>query len=147
MKKPNLRINEKNIDIEILQQAQHYYEWSYSAAEAENIRDNEKELLDIVSEQIETEIRKNSEKYFDKTPTETAIRHKVNSNSSVRLQRKKYNDAKSKARLLKAAEKSFEMRKSMLEAYVYRINRQINSEVNFPKDIKASQNLIKKILT
>ena len=142
MDKPNLKINEKNIDSEILKQAQHYYEWSYLAAEAENVRDNEKELLDIVSEQVESEIRNAPEKYFTGKPTEAAIKHKVNSSAPVRHQRKKYNDARARARLLLTAEKSFEMRKRMIEAYVYRTNRQINSEVN----IRAGQEALKKIL-
>ena len=142
MDKPNLKINEKNIDSEILKQAQRYYEWSYLAAEAENVRDNEKELLDIVSEQVESEIRNAPEKYFTGKPTEAAIKHKVNSSAPVRHQRKKYNDARARARLLLTAEKSFEMRKRMIEAYVYRTNRQINSEVN----IRAGQEALKKIL-
>lgn len=140
--KPKLRINEKNIDREILQQAQLYYEWSYAAAEAENIRDNEKEVLEIIMGRVETNFRNDPKLYFETDkPTETAIKHKVNNDVLVRKQRAKYNEAKANARLLKVAEKSYEQRKAMIEAYIKRENQRFNSEVKIPKQEEISRKL------
>jgi len=131
-KKANLRIDHKNIDLEILRQAQLYYEWSYSAAEAENIRDDAKEMLEIISSRIENEIRENIESYFESKPTEAAIKNVVNNNPKVMNQRRIYNEAKAKARLLKVAEKSYEQRKDMIEAYLRREDKRRKSEVRVP---------------
>lgn len=131
-KKANLRIDHKNIDLEILRQAQLYYEWSYSAAEAENIRDDEKEILEIISSRIENGIRENIESYFESKPTEAAIKNVVNNNPKVMNQRRIYNEAKAKARLLKVAEKSYEQRKDMIEAYLRREDKRRKSEVRVP---------------
>lgn len=131
---PRLSINENDIDREILQQAQLYFEWSYAAAEAENVRDNEKEVLEIILGKIESKIRNNLEEYFktDKA-TESAIKHKANNDVAVLKQRSIYNNARANAKLLKAAERAYEQRKSMIEAFIKRENQRFNSEVKIPK--------------
>lgn len=123
-------IDVNNLDQEIIEQAQHYYDYSYTAALAENIREEEKETLKIIMGSIEAKIRSNPKMFFlNSKVTEAAIENRVNTDPLVRKQRKKYNDARAKANLLKTAEKASEQKKDMIEAYLRRNNKQINSEV------------------
>jgi hypothetical protein len=129
----DLSINKFKIDDEILKQAQLYYEWSIKAAEAEIEKDNAKDSLDLSIIEAERKIRKFPEKYFgDKTPTELAIKNKVNNNKEVKAALAKYNRARDNYKLISKAEKAFEQRKRMIECYLFRINRGQNSEVKVP---------------
>jgi len=133
--KADLFINKYKIEDELLEQPQKYYEYSQAAAEAEVERDYAKDAFDIALIDVEAEIRGTPEKFFDedKNITEGAIKSALNSHPKVKRKRKLFQRARKNYNLLKKAEKAFEQRKRMLEAYLYYISKDKNSEVRVPK--------------
>ena len=117
--KANLKINEHDLDNEILQQPQKYYDWSYAAGEAKNERDDAKDDLDIIRSTVDAEVR---EKHQDLK--EGAVKSKVDNDTRVKKQRRLYMKARRKYNLLEKAEKGFEQRMQSLKLVV---QRQINN--------------------
>jgi hypothetical protein len=130
----DLRINKHRLDDELLEQPQKYYDWSQAAAEAEVERDDAKDDYDLVLIDIEDDIRSNPDKYFDsdRNITEGAIKSALNSHRKVKRYRRKFTKARANFNLLKKAEKAFEQRKRMLEAYLYYRNKNMDGEVKVP---------------
>lgn len=132
----DLRINKHRLDDELLEQPQKYYDWAQAAAEAEVERDDAKDNYDLVLIDVEYDIRTNPDKYFDSdtNTTEGAIKSALNSNSKVKLARRKWTRARTNFNLLKKAEKAFEQRKRMLEAYLYYRNKKMEGDVRVPRE-------------
>ena len=131
----NVSINQFNLDKDILEQAQLYYEWAIKATEAEIEKDNLKDIYDLTIIEIEKRIRKKPERYLPKNQniTEAAIKNAVNSNKEVKNALKRYNKARGIHKILAKAEKAFEQRKKMIELYVFRHHKEKTSEVKVPR--------------
>lgn len=127
--KANLKINEFDLNREILEQPQKFYDYSYLAAQAKNERDDAKDDLDIIKTEIEARIRQKKDKY----PTEGAIKSAVDNHRKVKKQRLKWIEARRKYNLLEKAEKAFEQRRRMIETYVYYNVHNMNSNVRIPR--------------
>ena len=128
--KADLRIDPFNLNNEILEQPQKYYEWSYATAEAENDRDDAKDELDIIKSEIDARIRK---KFKDDNLKEGEIKSKVDNHNGVKRARDKYMSARRKYNLLKRTEEAFRQRKSMLQTFVYRETNNMNSSIKTPQ--------------
>lgn len=130
----DLSIDKNNIDEELLRQPQLFYEWAQALSEAEVNKDDAKDEYDLILIKIESKIRKNPKKYIEvEKITEGAIKSEVNNNILVKKARKKYQQCRKDFKLLLKAEKAFEQRKRMLEAYLYHIHRMMNSDVKVPR--------------
>jgi len=137
--KADLRINEFDLNHELLKQPQKFYEYAYLAAQAKNDRDDLKDELDILENEIDAKVRSKPKKYIDDYDEdvplrEGAIKSIVKNHHKVKELRKQYMDARAKANLLDKAEKAFEQRKSMLNTYVYYATRNMNSNVRIPSE-------------
>lgn len=146
--KAKLKINKNNIEMEILEQAQLYYEWAYLASEAEIERDEIKETLEVIMTSVENTLRANCQQFFGKdNPTEPAIKAKVNSDVAVRKQKRSLFEANAKYKLLRKAELAFEQRKSMIEAYLKYMDKVKFSEVRVPREeLKTTSQKLKQRL-
>lgn len=133
--KADLSINKHNIDEEILKQAQRSYEWAFAAGVAETERDDAKDRYDLAVIEIEEEIRSNPEKHIDseRSITEGAIRSAINSHPKVKRLLRKFQKKRKIFKLLSKAEKKFEERKRMIEAYLYHIHRMMDGDPKVPR--------------
>lgn len=147
--KADLKINKYNIDNELLEQPQKYYQWAQLASEAEIERDNAKDDYDLSVALIENKIRNNPQDYFKSKKstkgksdiTEGAIKNIIAIDPEVRKKYKKYCNARDNYKLICKAEKAFEQRRKMLESYIYYIINNLNSEVNQNKSTLTNRKL------
>jgi hypothetical protein len=145
--KADLSIDKHNIDEELLKQPQLYYDWAKAESKAEEKKDEAKDKLDLILVEVEDEIRANPEKFMEHNPTESAIKAAVGKDRRIRKAKRKFRKAKSEWKILQKAEKAFEMRKRMLESYLYHIHRMMNSDVRVPRkyEEQVSQRTRKQI--
>jgi hypothetical protein len=129
----DLEIDKHNIDQELLRQPQLYYDWAKAEAKAEERKDAAKDKLDLVLVEVEDEIRSNPERFMEHSATEGAIRAAVGKDRRVRRAKRKFRKAKSEWKILQKAEKAFEMRKRMLESYLYHIHKMMQGDVKVPR--------------
>ena len=109
----DLKINERNIDKEIIEQAQRYYEWSIAAVEAEIARDDAKDEYDLASLKMEAEVRESPGNFMKKGEkiTEGAIKAAVANDPFIIEKAKAYSEARNNFKLLSKAERAFDQRR------------------------------------
>lgn len=126
--KADLKIDPFDLNTEILQQPQKYYEWGYQCGLAEADRDDAKDDLDIIRGEIDAKARSKH-----KNAKEGFIKSQVDNHPKVIIARKKYIQARRNHTLLKRAEEAFRQRKTMIQTYVYRETNNMNSDVKVPR--------------
>lgn len=130
----DLSIDKYNIDTEILEQSQRSYDWAKKAAIAETERDDAKDKYDLVVVEIEELIRSDPERYTQNgKDTEGAIKSAVNSHPKVKRALRRFQKKRKIFKILTIADKKFEMRKRMIEAYLYHIHRMMDGDPKVPR--------------
>lgn len=129
-------IDRYQLDRELVQQPQKYYDWAIKAAEAGKEKDEAKHALDVVKADIEKRVRKNPERYGIDDPKESAIKLEIHRHPKVKRYTRKYIGACYNEKVLSEAKTSFAQRKSMLQSLT-QLNVQLHfAEVPVPQHFK-----------
>lgn len=114
----NLQIDPNALDLEWLQQPTLYFRYAQEAAEARKDMDSKKLALDVTLANVQSEIRKEPEKYGIAKVTEGALDAAVKQDTRVDRAQQEFLEAKNNVALLEAAVASFEQKKRALENLV-----------------------------
>lgn len=135
--KDDIRIDESAIDIEILQQSELMLEYLHIEADARNDLDRAEDELDVISVELDRDIRRNPEKYEVEKITEPVV------SATIKLQ-KKYSKAHDKAlnckheyNSAKSAVRAIEVKKTMLENLVKLHGQSYFAGPSVPRDLQA----------
>lgn len=129
-----VRINKYQLDDELVEQPQRYYNWAKLEAKAADEVALLKDKVEIVKAEVEIRIRKHPTAYdLPDNPKEGLIKAAVIIQPKVKRANKKLLRAMKTHRLLTKAEKSFEHRKKALEGLV-----SLNMQMHFstPKGVQ-----------
>jgi hypothetical protein len=144
--KDEVDIDRYQLDTELVQQPQKYYDWGVKAARASEEKETAKHDLDIVKADIEKRIRRNPHKYDIDNPTESAIKLEIPRHPKVKRYTRKYIKACYNERVMNEAKTSFAQRKNMLQNLT-QLNLQLHfAEVYIPEDVKETYYKSKKRL-
>lgn len=116
--KLDLEINSSNLEDEWIEQPSLYMYYSDLQARAIKERDDLKQKLDVHQAQLDSKVRKNWEQYFEKSPTESAIKNYIVLNVETKKLVEKLNELSYNVSIMTAAKTAFEHRKKALENLV-----------------------------
>ena len=129
-----VRINKYQLDDELVEQPQRYYDWAKLEAQAADEVARLKDKLEILKAEVEIRIRKHPTAYdLPDGPKEALIKAAIIVQPKVKRLGRKLLKAMKTHRLLTKAEKSFEHRKKALEGLV-----SLNMQMHFstPKGVQ-----------
>jgi hypothetical protein len=137
----DIKIDVNDLAGEWQNQASLYLYYSEGYSEAIRDRDKAKNDLEIIDAQLDKEIRRDWEKHFDKSPTETAIKGWI----IQQEKHKKYLDIYSKlshtANLLQSAKNALDHKRKALENLVSLKIAGFHSEPKVNKEITRGRHL------
>lgn len=111
----DIRIDKTVLEDECLEQPSLYMYYSEKYAEALETKETAKQRVELVYAQTESKIRKDWKLYFEKQPTEPAIKGEVLQDPYYRKAQNLSNKANKTANVLKGIVTSFDHRKKALE--------------------------------
>ena len=113
-----------------------YIKWAEKSAEAMYERDKAKELLDLISAEVEFEIRNNPQNYgLKEKPTESAIKSKIIIDEKYIKSNENYLLSKKNAAIISGVLVALEHKKKALEAEVSLWLGGYYSEVKVPQEM------------
>jgi len=127
-------INEHALDTEWKYQSTNYQKLSKLVAAATKIKDKEKEKLDLLCAELDTDIRKDPSKYGVEKITETVVKNAIVQIQDYGDQFAAYLDAKEDEQVLSGALKALEHKKKALEKLSELWIAGYYSEPNIPKE-------------
>lgn len=114
----DVKIDERALDIEWLEQPRLMKRYCSYAAQAERELDLAKLALDVEKATLDQEIRTNPEQFGISKITEPAVSNTIITNNRYQTMMKRWIDAKYEARLAQDAVRSIDQRKTALENLV-----------------------------
>ena len=116
--KEDMKINEDDLSSEWLEQPSIYIYYAETHAKALYMKEKISNYLDLVQAQLDSEIRRDWEKHFDKAPTETAIKNWILKQEKYKKALDKYQKASYKVNLMQSVKVALDHRKKALENLV-----------------------------
>jgi len=114
----DIMIDETALDIECLNQASLFMQYTIYSAKKAMERDLAKDALDLVRAQLDKSIRINPEQYEIAKITETVVSNAIIEEPQYQTANKKYLEARYEADVAQGAVRAFDQKKSMLEALI-----------------------------
>ena len=139
--KSDLDIDMNDLEGEWLKQPSLFMYYSEAHAEAIKERENAKNNLDIVDAQLDSEIRRDWEKHWTKSPTETAVKNWVLQHEKHKKALDLFNDKSHSVNLLQSAKSAFDHRRKALENLVTLLVTGFHSEPKVSKHITKGEHL------
>ena len=135
--KEDIKIDKNNLADEWIEHPSLYLYYSELWAEAIYIRDQLKSKLEYVYAKSDSYIRKNWKKYYEKHPTEGAIKNWIIQSEKYRKVESELLEAQKNVNLLASIKSAFEHRKAALQNYV---SLQISGFHSDPSSVKRNMN-------
>lgn len=131
----DIQIDETALDVEWLQQPHLMLRYSQHAVEMRKKLDLAKEKLDLVRAELDSEIRKDPEKFGIAKLTESAIQAAILQNPRYIEANRELIDAKYEADIARSAVEAFQQRKDALENLVRLFGMQYFAGPSVPRDL------------
>jgi hypothetical protein len=135
--KADVEIDPHALDVEWLRQASLYQKYAGEAAKARDRRDRTKDYLEIVRAEIDSQIRKDPEKWGIAKITEGAISAIITQSAKYISANEEYFRTKLETDLLQSAVISLDQKKSALENLVKLMGQGYFAGPSVPRDLNA----------
>jgi len=139
--KRDLDIDMNDLEGEWLKQPSLFMYYSQEHSEAIKERENAKNNLDVIDAQLDSEIRRDWEKHWTKSPTETAVKNWVLQHEKHKKALDVFNEKSHSVNLLQSAKSAFDHRRKALENLVTLLVTGFHSEPKVSKHITKGEHL------
>jgi len=131
----DIKIDEDSLDLEWLDQPALFMKYARHLAQARRTQDEAKQEIDVVSADIDRQIREKPEDFDIVKVTEGAIKSALLTEPDYQIAYKKYLDAKYEADMASNAVQAFNQRKDALENLVRLHGQQYFAGPRLPRDL------------
>lgn len=139
--KADLQINEDDLSAEWLEQPSLYMYYAELHAKALLAKEKASDHIDLVYAQLDSEIRRDWEKWFEKPPTESAIKNWILKQEKHKIALENYHKASYNANVAQAAKTAFDHRRKALENLVSLFISGFHSEPKVKKEVTRGRHL------
>jgi hypothetical protein len=137
----DIKIDQDNLTDEWIKQPSLYLYYAEAHADAVLAKEKASDTIDLVYAQLDSVIRKDWEKHFDKYPTETAIKNWILMQEKHKIALEKYHKISHTVNVLAAAKTAFDHRRKALENLVSLLITGFHSEPKVSKQITRRSHL------
>lgn len=139
--KEDIKINEDDLENEWIEQPSLYLYYGEAHADAVLEKEKASDELDLVHAQLDSQLRKDWEKHFEKAPSEAAIKSWIIQQEKYKKKLENLNKKTHNVNVLAVAKTAFDHRKKALENLVTLHVTGFHSEPKPPKNVTRRTHL------